>query len=144
MTEEAHRRWQLRLRRAFRVPDLITHDHARRVIAYELTRATDLLGESAAVGVGEKLFDAFLELAVKGDIDDEILEGDQRPALSIHPAPDRIYDAGQRVLQQSGIRNVDNRTSKMVDRLLDTVRGHVLAWPIEHRPGEYGRWFDEG
>lgn len=131
-------RWEIRIRRAFDIPDLVGREAARASIH---ARAVSKAGVVAVdMGATATILDHIVSAGGAGQLDAFLLAPTAEDAvdhLSDAPTAERI---AQWLLQGSGIElgfGLAPLLLKFTVTVLERVKAHVQTWPFEDR----GRYF---
>ena len=136
------RRWWVRMRRAFEVPDLATDAHARKAILQHVMEDNDIQHAQDGLATVGAIFDDLLEFGSKGQLDYLLVP--VRYVRYLKPAI--AFEEGVAINLESLIpmdRGFDHQTEVQLlgaaQSILDGFSAHVETHPFEDR---HGRYFD--
>ncbi|HEX4218302.1 MAG TPA: hypothetical protein VHZ02_08035 [Acidimicrobiales bacterium] len=138
---ELMRRWWLRMRRSFAVPDIVTDDHAIEVIvgiALPVSIRLELKEE-----IVKRIVGMLVRLGSRGDLDQYVI-GDlpasyrkQKPVLEL------CHDVVERIHQHPTLGRFDRGADEVLEdatmAIIDRMTASIVALPFEHEQGGYFR-----
>jgi hypothetical protein len=138
---ELMKRWWLRMRRAFAIPDIVTDEHAIEVImglavpeSVRLDRGEEIV--TRIVGV-------LLRHASHGDLDQYVIGDVPVPYLKQKPVLELCHDVVERVHQHPRLGNFDRAADEGLEdatmAIIDRMTTSIAAMPFEFGDGGYFR-----
>ena len=132
-------RWLLRLRRAFEIPDIITDDTARAVIAWRSADAAGFTLYRWPRDLVLSVIQVLVEAGADGDLDTLFLDDKTLEALRTESGPP---DARQRIsellFKRAGdAANQEPQIWTIIDHILKELEDHVKRGPCEKSVGRY-------
>ncbi|HXA33263.1 MAG TPA: hypothetical protein VNV87_13455 [Acidimicrobiales bacterium] len=138
---ELMRRWWLRMRRSFAIPDIVTDEHAIEAImglavpeSIRLDRREEIV--TRIVGV-------LLRLASHGELDQYVIGDIPGPSRKQKPVLELCHDVVTRVHQHPRLGNFDRSADEVLEdatmAIIDRMTTSIAAMPFESGDGRYFR-----
>lgn len=138
---ELMKRWWLRMRRSFAIPDIVTDEHAIEVImglavpeAIRLDRQEEIV--TRIVGV-------LLRLASHGDLDQYVIGDISVPYLKQKPVLEFCHEVVERVHQHPRLGDFDRSADEGLEdatmAIIDRMTTSIAVMPFEAGGGGYFR-----
>ena len=134
------RRWWVRMRRAFEVPDLVTDAHARKAILQGVMEGTHIQYVQDGLATVGAIFDDLLKLGSEGRLDYLLVPEPYRR----HLEPPDAFEAENVISLESLIRTdrgfvheTEVQLLGVVQSILDQFVAHVETHPFEDSRGRY-------
>ncbi|HEX4245890.1 MAG TPA: hypothetical protein VHY77_10000, partial [Acidimicrobiales bacterium] len=100
---ELMKRWWLRMRRSFAIPDIITDDHAIEVITGAVVPESTRVGPTEEIVT--RIVGVLLRLGSHGDLDQDVNGDAAVPHLKQKPVLELCHDVVQRVHRHTSLGN---------------------------------------
>jgi hypothetical protein len=138
---ELMKRWWLRMRRAFAIPDIVSDEHAIEVIMGLA------VPESARIDGGEeivtRIVGVLLRHASHGDLDQYVIGDLPVPCFKQTPVLEFCHEVVERVHQHPRLGNFDRSADEGLEdatmAIIDRMTTSIAAMPFEFGDGGYFR-----
>ena len=138
---ELMKRWWVRMRRSFAIPDIVTDEHAIEVIMGLAIPETIRLDRREEIVT--RIVGVLLRLASHGDLDQYVIGDIPVPYLKQKPVLELCHEIVERVHQHPRLGDFDRSADEGLEdatmAIIDRMTTSIAAMPFEFGGGGYFR-----
>jgi hypothetical protein len=138
---ELMKRWWLRMRRSFAIPDIVTDEHAIEVIMSLAVPETVRLDHREEIVT--RIVGVLLRFASHGDLDQYVIGDIPGPSLKQKPVLALCHDVVERVHQHPRLGSFDRSADEGLEdatmAIIDRMTTSIATMPFESDGGGYFR-----
>ena len=138
--EDLYRRWWIRMRRAFDIPDLVTDEHAREAIEESIDRSVIIQNLPYQKGVIVRIVEELLSRASQGELDYLIVGDVLRPHLESRTDALSLPNLIRHLPGGTPVEFTHETSAQLLDvaqGVIDRMTDNIIEKPFENDNGGY-------